>query len=124
MKLLDEEQPEMLIVSLVCGPIDALQRLNFNNVILEQIEATLRETIVHFTFDMILCKKRATRGRMLMFEHLANAKRWLIEMANENLQRFWIMTIDFDLCQFGVTSEYPNGRGFVKKKTRIMTNSI
>ena len=59
-----------------------------------------------------------------MFEHPSTAKSWLTQAATEVLKPPRVMIVDFDVCKFGMESEDTNGKGTVKKGTRIMTNCI
>lgn len=120
----NDEQPELIIFSPMCGPFSQLQELSYSKMTLEQGEGKLRSALIHFKFPMALCKMQAQRGRLFTFQHFATAKSWIIKMVNEAFRLPGVMVVDFDFCKYGMTSFSPQGQGLEKMMTRIMTNSM
>ena len=122
-KPLEEEEVEMLIFSPICGPFSSLQGLNYSKVTPEDVEAKLREGMIHLQFALSLCKMQVMKGRLFMLEHTANARSWQSTMMREAMRLPNVMIVDFDACYFGMQVEGLDGSKLVKKRTRILTNS-
>ena len=120
---LEKDQPEMLILSPMCGPFGQLQGLKYSKLSLDEVESKLREGMTHLKFAIMMCEKQTAKGRYFMFEHPAGARSRAIETVKKVVRLPNVVTVDFDFCKFNMKSTDPSGEGLVKKRIRIMTNS-
>lgn len=117
----EREQPEMLVLSPMCGPFSQLQGLNYSKMRPDDAESKLREGITHLKFSMTLCKMQSDKTRLFIFEHPQGARSWSIDMVKAMMELPGVVIVDFDFCQFGMTSIGLDGEGPVKKRIKIMT---
>ena len=121
---LDEDQPEMHMLRLMCGPFGQIQGLNFSKMPPAEVEETFRRGLVHPKFSTMLCCMQPERGRSFMFEHPSTATSWRIDMVTELLKLLGLMIVDFDFCNSGMTNANALGTRLVKKRTKIIINSL
>ena len=69
-----------------------------------EVEAELREGVMHLKFCMQLCKMQVDEGRLFMFEHPQRAKSWDTEAIKDVMRLPGVVTVDFDFCSFGMQS--------------------
>lgn len=119
----NKHQPEMLIMSPMCGLFSQFQGLNYSRMSPEDVEDKLRRGISHLKFCMSLCRVQSDRKRHFMIEHPANASSWTLATIKEIMKLPNVMVIDFDFCQYNMRSKDAQGEGLVKKRTKVMTNS-
>lgn len=74
-------------------------------------------------FAMEICKWQARSGKLFVFEHLATATSWGLQVIREVMKIEDTMLIDFDFCHYGMTIEGAQGNSLVKERATIMTNS-
>ena len=80
MKLLDIDQPVMLLASPMCGLFGAINNINYDKMRPKDIHSKLREAMKHIKFTLELCMKQCNSGRLFMFEHPATASSWSTTM--------------------------------------------
>ena len=107
----------------MCGSFSAIQGLNYFKTSPDQVAEKFKG-ITQLTFSMMLCRKQASNGRLLMFGHPVRAQSWQIASVRQIMEFLGVMTVDFDFCQCGMSSQDAQGPGLVKKKIRTMTNSF
>ena len=119
----NEPQPEILIMSPMCGPFGQLQGLNYSKMIPEDVEVNLRKGISHLKFCMLLCEFQSDKRRHFMMEHPSNATSWTLVTVKEIMELPNVMVIRFDFCQYNMKSSDNQGEGLVKKRGKVMINS-
>lgn len=120
---LEEESPECILVSPMCGAFGQLQGLNYSKMSADEVESKLRAAMTHLLFAMELCKWQAKGGRLFVFEHPAIATSWKRNAVLDLLKLDNIVIVDFDVCSYGMKAAGLDGTRPVKKRTKIMTNS-
>ena len=117
-------QPEMFIVSNICGQFGRLQGLDFSKASPEEVEDNVRAGAAHLKCCISICKMQVDRARHFMLEHPINAQSWVMGGLREAMQFPGVMAVDFDFCQFNMKSDDYKGEALAKNRTRAMTNSV
>ena len=113
---LQEQQPRLLIGSLLCTLFSTWQRLNKPRF-MERYKQQLRQARVHLNF---CCKLYLEQIRLLLREHPQGASSWSEPEVLKLQAKSEVTTIVTDQCQLGQRDK--NG-GPIKKPTRWMSNS-
>ena len=79
MELLENDQPELLIVSPPCTKFGSLQNLNKRPIPEDQMQEA-REMVEH---GVRMCQKQIKLGKAFIFEHPANARSWKMRCLRE-----------------------------------------
>ena len=111
-----------LFLSPPCTMFSELQRLfNYKRMTKEVFDARMQEARGYLQHSMHAAKTQHLKHRMWMYEHPWKASSWKLEEIESVQNLPGVYTVDFDMCACGMLS--PAGIP-VKKRTRIMTNSI
>lgn len=71
--MINDEQPEMLILSPMCSSFSQMQNLNYSKMDPDEVRAKLREGMLHLKFAAKLCRLQVQHNKMFMFEHPSTA---------------------------------------------------
>ena len=123
LKLLREQEPDLLIGSPMCRAFSALQGLNKARMGAAKFEAMMEHGRKHMEFATMLYREQAKAGRYYLHEHPASASSWHEPSILELQQDFGGMVAIAHMCQFGMMSEDMYGEGLVKKPTKFLTNA-
>ena len=87
------------------------------------VEAELAAGRAHmkFCFEMYEVQRKA--GRFFVHEHPSTATSWSLPIVLEMLLKEDVELVEVDMCNFGMESEDDGGKGLVRKRTKILTNS-
>ncbi len=125
MKMLEVDEPFMLITCPMCGAFSQLQELfNYPKLDRSAIKEKLEAAMSHLKFTMDLCMAQHRAGRLFLFEHPSSASSWECQMVKELQVLAGVQTIKFDFCMLGMTTKGKDGEtAAAKKSTNVMTNS-
>ena len=124
-KMLDRDQPMMLIVCPMCGPFSKLQEVfNYPKMAKADVEEKLKAALQHLRFAIELCIRQRDAGRLFLFEHPASASSWYTELVKYLASLSGVFTAKFDFCMLGMTTTGAEGEvAAAKKRTGVITNS-
>ena len=119
LSLLRRTRPKLLVVSPPCTLFSALQALSGG----VKDKAAYAKAVCMLEFAAKLCEEQYRAGRLFVFEHPASATSWRLPclMRLASLRNMYAAT--FHMCQFGMTQEDQEGTAYIKKATRILSNS-
>ena len=83
-------------------------------------EAKFKEGVMHLEFCCLLMDLQISEGRKVVFEHPQSSLSWQSPRLTEISELPNIQKINFDMCQFGLTS--PVEQIPLRKPTTILTN--
>ena len=110
-----------LYLSPPCTMFSELQRLWNRRRISPQIWTIRWNTAVQYMEHSVQCAMiQLSRGKKFMLEHPWRASSWKLPCMQMLLSQAGVLAVTFDQCTCGLKS--PSGM-FVKKRTRIVTNS-
>lgn len=110
-----------LFLSPPCTMFSELQRLWNQKKIPPQMWTIRWNTAVQYMEHSVRCAMiQLSRGKKFMLEHPWRASSWKLPCMQMLLAQPSVLAVTFDQCQCGLRS--PSGM-FVKKRTRIVTNS-
>ena len=124
LQMQDKQQPWVLMACPPCKMFSLLQNLSFAKRDDEKVRTQLKEAIAHIGFAVLMCLRQARAGRKFIFEHPVGATSWRTGLLNKLFTIGGGGQVSFDLCRFGMTSEDEQGKGKVRKRTRIVSNSM
>lgn len=122
-KLIDEQDPELLIGSPMCTAFSTLQQWSFPRMEPGHLARMWEEATDHLRFCCKLYKKRREKGKKFLHEHPARATSWETEEIKGILKLKGVRRVTGNMCAFGMTSRDQWGEGFVCKPTGFMSNS-
>ena len=123
LKLVDEERPAILILSLPCTMFSNLQQLNVAKMKDEDLSARAKDAVTHFAFAVTLCMRQSQGKRLFALEHPVAASSWTLQLAALLQQCPGAQRVNFDFCMLGMEAEDEDGMAPAKKRTSIVTNS-
>ena len=112
------DRPQLLGMSPPCTLFSILQNLRKTQIPAEEMEAA-REML---RIAMKGCKKQHQDGLYFFHEHPKSASSWKEPEVLEVLAMLGVITVDLDMCRFGLKACDQWGEGLAMKPTRIMTN--
>ena len=122
-KIIDEEDPEVLIASPMCRDFSQMMRINWPKMDPGERARRMRQAVAHLEFVCRLCKKRAQKNKYFLHEHPQQATSW-DERCIRDLQRCTqAIRIEMDMCRFGLVTTNDEGKTmYAKKATSLLTN--
>ena len=73
-------------------------------------------------FAVKVAEYQRSKGRYFDVEHPQSATSWNLKELWELTERSGVESIIVHMCQFALTAEHDNGKGLVKKPTRVATH--
>lgn len=96
-KLLAEDQPELLIVAPPCTKFSCLENLSKKPVPENEMQSA-REMVDH---GIRMCRKEMELGKAFMFEHPASASSWKLDNMRELRKTQGVEEFVLHMCEFG-----------------------
>ena len=118
------DRPFMLIGSPPCTAFSVLQGLNNHKRDQSVVAKELADACAHVAFCFELYEIQRKAGRFFMHEHPSPASSWSRPEVLQMLLRQDVEPIEVDMCSFGMTASDEHGEAFVRKRTKILTNSV
>lgn len=116
---LEEDDPELTVLSPPCTPFSQLQELNFPKMDFAKVVALVGEGLLHWDVACQVAWWQCMRGKTFLLEHPLGSKAWREDSVNELKQRPDVYECIVDMCAYGMqVGNLPN-----KKPTRFLTNS-
>ena len=118
---LEEEDPDVLVISPPCGPFSRLQEWNYGRMEFHKAKLMLQEGLHHLDYAMRLYEWQVRRGKIALFEHPRGAKSWEEPRVLRCMSLPGVEVVEADQCAFGLRvreEEHLN-----RKPTRFMVNS-
>ena len=78
---------------------------------------------VHVDYAMKLCQIQSRAGRYYLYEHPRSASSWALPSVQNLAKNSDNLSVEANLCQFGLRTKYKGEEGLVRKATRFYTNS-
>jgi hypothetical protein len=127
MRLYEESQPELVVLSPPCTEFSRLQDLNrylHGDNYRELHDELKRRAVKHLEFCFRFAKMQMRKGRYFLFEHPAGASSWNEPCVQQLLKLPGVEVTEADQCQFGLVIPDPNGDNKpALKPTRFASNS-
>ena len=120
-KVLQEEDPDLVLVCPPCGPFSAMQRLNFPKMKTEKAICIVAEGLEHLEFSMKIFEWQVRRGRWALFEHPRDAESWNEPCVHRVMSLPGVRRVVGDQCQFGL--QVRPDEALSRKPTGFMSNS-
>ena len=121
-RMLYRDRPNMLVLCPPCTLFSQLQNLAPGGLPPERCPEKWSEALMFLEFAIEMCRIQQRGGRGFLFEHPAAATSWEVEAVKNLLAEKGVMSSVFDMCRFGMSAQDQEGKGLVRKSTRIMTN--
>ena len=121
--LVRETQPYFVIGSPPCTAFSPLQEISRAKRDPKVMEQQLRKAKAHIRFCVEIYKMQLAGRRHFIHEHPEKSKAWNMPEMVEMMARPEVGAVVCHMCGFGMMSEDKDGRGLVRKATRIMTSS-
>lgn len=118
---LEEEDPDVLVLSPPCGPFSILQELNIGRMGKSRAVLMIQEGLVHLEFAARLYEWQVRRGKIAIFEHPKMARSWKEPALTRCMSLPGVETVEADQSEFGLRVK--EGEALNKKPTRFMVNS-
>ena len=127
MRLYEESQPELVVLSPPCTEFSRLQDLNrylHGDKYRELHDELKRRAVKHLEFCFRFAKMQMRKGRYFLFEHPAGASSWNEPCVQRLLKLPGVEVTEADQCQFGLVTPDPDGDNKpALKPTRFASNS-
>jgi hypothetical protein len=118
------DRPFMLIGSPPCTAFSVLQGLNNHKRDPSIVAKELADACAHVAFCFELYEIQRKAGRFFMHEHPSSASSWSRPEVLQMLLRQDVELIEVDMCSFGMAANDEHGEALVRKRTKILTNSV
>ena len=118
---MEEEDPDVLVLSPPCGPFSILQELNIGRMGKSRAVLMIQEGLVHLEFAARLYEWQVRRGKIAIFEHPKMARSWKEPALTRCMSLPGVETVEADQSEFGLRVK--EGEALNKKPTRFMVNS-
>ena len=116
---LEEDDPELTVLSPPCTPFSQLQELNFPKMEWAKVVALVGDGLLHWETACQVAWWQRNRGKIFLLEHPLGSKAW----GEENVQKLKeepdVHECIVDMCAYGMKV----GALLNKKPTRFLTNS-
>ena len=123
-ELLERDKPDLIMVGPMCNPFCTLSLgWNYDQMTVGKVNDMTEEGMRHLSFAVQLCIRQMKAGRYFALEHPAGAASWSTRVLRMLARMQGCRQVEFDFCAFGMKSSDELGKGFVKKRTRVITNS-
>ena len=121
MRVLEKENPDLLIVCPPCGPFSPLQELNYPKMKVERAMMMLGEGLGHLQFAMQALEWQIRRGKLGIFEHPERSRAWEEECVRRVQELPGVQIVTGDQCQYGLRVREEEELN--RKPTRFLVNS-
>ena len=102
MRILKEEDPDLITISPPCGPFSMVQNLNYPKMDVKKAMCIITAGVAHLEFAMKVFEWQVRRGKWALFEHPKEAASW----KEPCVQRAWslegVERVVGDQCQYGL----------------------
>ena len=116
---LEEDDPELTVLSPPCTPFSQLQELNFPKMDLAKVVALVGDGLEHWGVACQVAWWQYYRQRFFLLEHPMGSKAWSEESVQELMKMPGVHECLVDMCAYGMKV----GLELNKKPTRFLTNS-
>jgi hypothetical protein len=89
----------------------------------EVVKKELAAARAHVTFCFEMYELQRLSGRYFAHEHPSSASSWNLPEVLEMLVQEDVDLVEVDMCEFGMVANDELGEGFVRKRTKVMTNA-
>lgn len=120
-KLLSEQEVEMLVLSPPCTMFSALQTMwNFKRMDPVEVSRRWTDACALLAHSMRCAAIQVRRGKRFVFEHPASASSWKEECVCAVQRMDNVQCVVFDQCMMGLKSKVSQTP--MRKRTRLLTN--
>ena len=116
---LEEDDPELTVLSPPCTPFSQLQELNFPKMDFAKVVALVGDGLEHWGVACQVAWWQYYRQRFFLLEHPMGSKAWSEESVQELMKMPGVHECLVDMCAYGMKV----GLELNKKPTRFLTNS-
>ena len=116
---LEEDDPELTVLSPPCTPFSQLQELNFPKMDFAKVVALVGDGLEHWGVACQVAWWQYYRQRFFLLEHPMGSKAWSEESVQELMEMPGVHECLVDMCAYGMKV----GLELNKKPTRFLTNS-
>ena len=119
-RMLQEEQPMLIVLSPPCTAFSNLQNLNYPRMEKSKAVALIRTGLEHLRLAVAVARWQHREGRYFVFEQPASAASWDEEEVRRMTESPEVIRVVGDQCMYGLNVD---GEGPNKKPTGFATNS-
>ena len=114
-----DHKPLWLIGSPMCAAFSQMQNINFSRMNPHDVKRVIEYGTRHLECCIELYNMQTRHGMLFLHDHPASAKSWANAGIEKLMSRPGVHTVQWDLCQFGMTTREGDIDGQVRNALNL-----